>query len=178
MSIRALCLGVRDHLRATFNDAEGKWITYQPLGDPPPAMGQRAMVVRGAGFQWAGTEGGDGHDKYFSATILVYVKVAFAPTDRRGPMLLEEGTDNLLDWVDQLPGYFVNRYEWMALANAKITGYGTATNGFVETFKSASGTDVEGYNPPWADPENPPTILRASVTLRNARRIRVDGTVA
>lgn len=178
MSVRALCLGVRDHLRASFNDAQGLWITYQPLGDPPPVMGQKHLVVRGAGRQWAGTEGGDGHDKLYSVRVYAYWKMAAVPTDRRGQVLLEEGTDFLLDMIDQLPGYFVNQWAAINLANAKITGFGVSTNGFCQPFLSASDEDVEGYSPPWADPESPPTILRAAVTLRGARRVRLDGTVA
>lgn len=176
MSIRALCIGVRDHLRNVLR-SESKVITYHPIGEPPPTMGQKHVVVSHGGYTWAGKEGGDGDDRNYAITVGVFFKIAYSPDDRVGQLVLEEGSEHLLDLTDRIPGWLVNNWTPINLANAQIVGFGSTTNGFIEPFMSASCGPLETTLPPWLKADNPPTILRQRVTLRGPRRIRVDTTV-
>lgn len=180
MSIRALCLGVEQRLRTVLSDPDGRKVGYQPSGRPPAAAGQTYVAVRFGGYRTL-AQTPECDDRAFAVDLCLTWKLAYAPQDRQGAQITQEGTDHLLDLADRLTGYLLNDWATMSLVNGFITGAGVTTDTFVEAFQQASCGPVEEKSAEWVGAEesdNPPTVLGMTITLSGARRIRVLGTVA
>jgi hypothetical protein len=180
MSIRALCLGVEQRLRNVLADPDGKKVGYQPSGRPPASAGQTYVSVKFGGYQTVSVTP-ECDDRQFGVAVILTWKLAYAPQDRQGRQITQEGDAHLLDLADRVAGWLVGNWDVVTLANGFITGAGATTDGFFETFDKAVCGEVEEKSAEWVgaeDAENPPTVLGMTITLSGARRIRVLGTVA
>jgi hypothetical protein len=184
MSIRAIQLGVRDRLRtalATVYAAET--ITAEAWARPPASAGQRHITVSFGGKRTV-AETPEARDERYDVLVTVTHRLVYAPADRMGSEITQEGTDYLTDLADQLPGYLLNDWTLMNLVNTYIDGAGATTNGFCEPFLSASCGAVEEKPASWFSAGkaqrsgSPPNGLAFTVRLMGARRIRLLGTVA
>lgn len=180
MSIRALCLGVEQRLRNVLGDAEGRKVGYQPSGRPPASAGQTYVSVKFAGYRTVSVTP-ECDDRQFDVAVMLTWKLAYAPQDRQGRQIAQEGQDYLLDLADRVAGWLVGNWDVVNLANGFVTGAWVTTDGFVEPFDRAVCGEVQEMPPDWVgadDVEHPPTVLGMTITLSGARRIRVLGTVA
>lgn len=180
MSIRACGLGIEQHLRNVFDDAEGKFVGFQLDGRPPVTMGQKYVAVHYLGSQTA-AETPDAEDRSYSFAVTATWKLTALPRDRQAKAAAQEGRDLLLDFIDQVPDLLVENYDVVNLMNALITGFDVQTNGFIEPFHSCSVGMVEDKGADWIGAEHldhPPTVKSVTATFRGCRRIRVRGTVA
>ena len=180
MSVRALCLGVVAVLKGVLNDPDGKLVGYQESGRPPPRCGQSYYAVSAAGSR---SDAADANrdERTFDVSVTITHRTAYAPADRRGKEASKAEPDAALTLADEIPGYFVGRWEPLLAANALIAGAGTATNGFVEPFQSASVGDLEEPPADWlggspGGGEAGVQVIR--ITLSGARRIRLLGTIS
>ena len=180
MSIRALCEGVVETLKGVLNDPDGKSVGYQPSGRPPPRFGQTYVAVSFAGSRSEASDP-DRDERTFDVAVTITHRTAYAPADRRGKEAAKGDPDAALTLADELPGYFVGRWEPVQKANALIAGAGVATNGFCETFQSASVGELEEPGADWlsgSGPGNEPGVQVIRITLSGARRIRLLGTIS
>lgn len=170
MSMSALLAAVEARLRsaAVLDDPDGRASGVQPDGKPPPFPGQFYFAAHGLGIT-----GDDpnalSNDRLFNVGVTITARMAYAPGDRRGSrMLLDQ---QLLERAEFIADALHMDYVTMNDANARITGFGTTVNGFVEPLKLADITQPDEAPADWVK-SNGNECYVCAVRLVGARRVR------
>lgn len=122
MSIRALMLGLQEHLRQELNLSDLE-CDMQPFAQPPSIMGERYVAFCEDGVQGAGTsgQGASTMTKVYQVKVTVTRRTGKYGRDRLKNLYLDG-----LDAIDQLATQVVAKvhgsFVLMNLANAQITG--------------------------------------------------------
>jgi hypothetical protein len=133
------------------------------------------------------------NDLVYTLQVCVTAWMGWSPVDRQP---LETGgttdqtgfaqdpssdTEDGMELVaEKVVAYLQESWPAITAVNARIPGYGTTTNGFIEPFHSNSIGDMEDAPNSWVHADgrdDAGTIKKLIVTLTGARRIRVQGTL-
>lgn len=194
MSVRALLLGLRDHLcsptpfstlpTATVDTGlgfkRGSECEVMPDGQPAPMSGEFFVAI------WEATWNGNSTeclDENIGVRITVTKRLPRVPFDRIGPEIMAKATVGLLSLAEAIrASVHLNYVGVMARVNAYIAnesrlvasnGVGQA-NGFVEPlfFQDGSGTEKKSGAWFWADEQERLAGITKTLTMNPARRVQ------
>lgn len=200
MSHRAVSLGIVDRLRDAIGDPDGRFVFHSPDLRPPPAacsFRDRPFIVTvGQTAASPGPiQGNDVSDWVYTAQICITAWMGYAPIDRQGgevagleigendqsefAQMAGAGSDEgILDAADMIGVYLTKGYETVNAMNARIPGFGTTTNGFIEPFHTAAIGACEDAQASHVHAEGQLTageVKKVIITVSGARRIRPRG---
>lgn len=171
MSIRALMVGMQEHLRLELNLTEGE-CDMQPFAQPPSVMGERYVAFCEDGIQGAGTrgQGASTLTKIYQVRVSVTRRTGKYGRDRVNKLFLD-GLDAIDDLATRVIASVHGNYTLMSLANAQITGQVKFT--LPLWFVSQEPASLVGAD--WAGPvaENDGSTYIATV-IRFAGALRVQ----
>lgn len=158
-------------LQAFLSDPDGKVAGVQPTpGAPPAKFGQWYYAVH-----FGSITGDDpnalSNDKLYGVQVTISARTAYAPTDRKGRVLVTEG--DVIDRAEAVADLLGMSYDVMNAANLLIDGFGVTTNGFCEPLKFQDITPPVAAPPEWfGGTDGSPDVLVSTVTFVGARRVR------
>ncbi len=185
MSMHALLLAVRNHLRTTLTLSEKECDLTPPNGQPPPACGPHYYAVHEG--QIAPNVSYSDFDEVYSVSVTVTVRLRGSPWDRTAQNVLY-GDDKSLDrrarsvaaavHQDTIDNRIINAAN--LLEQMLPPAEGSTVQGFYEPLRYAGMDTARGVGPDWfsADPAKMGAMdcgYSKTIRFTGARRTQESG---